>query len=176
MMIPPEYYYEEYLKGKREKEIISAIRGIKNHIGHLKNVMEHPDYTVKIHPSEDVQISCNRLYLQRAIKALEDMGCPYKYSKAELKSIEFQNVLEHISKITFEIAGYFQGFAEYTIEVTDDSATMSSAYRFSPERNEIEKKIDKNELLFQLSELYIGEWRKDCNPERFGCVILDGTQ
>lgn len=178
MMISPEYYYEEYLKGKNEKQILSAIRGLKNRIGHLKNVIENPNYGTEpiIHPSEDVQISCNRLYLQRAIKVLDDMGCPYKYSKAELKSIELQNDLEHISKISFEIGGYFQGFTEYVIEITDDSATMSSINCLSPERNEVEKKIDKNELLYQLSELYIGEWRKDYNPERFGIAVLDGIQ
>ena len=44
MMISPEYYYEEYLKGKNEKQILSAIRGLKNHIGYLKNVMENPNY------------------------------------------------------------------------------------------------------------------------------------
>lgn len=178
MMISPESYYEEYLKGKSEKQILTVIRGLKKHIGHLKNVMEHPNYgnTSIIHPSEDVQISCNRLYLQKAIKVLDDIGCPYKYSRAELKSIELQNNLENISKITFEIGGYFQGFTEYTIEMTDDSATMSSINRLSPERIEKEKKIDKNELLNQLSELYIGEWRKDYNPERFGIAVLDGTQ
>lgn len=178
MMISPEYYYEEYLKGKNEKQILSAIRGLKKHIGHLKNVMENPNYGTDpiIHPSEDVQISCNRLYLQRAIKALDDMGCPYKYSKAEMKSIEWQNDLEHISKIIFEIGGYFQGFTEYMIEVADDSAVMCSKYRLSSELNETEKKIDKNELLYRLSELYIGEWRKDYNPERFGIAVLDGTQ
>ena len=178
MMISPEYCYEEYLKGKNEKQILSVIRGLKKHIWHLKNVMENPNYDTDpiIHPSEDVQISCNRLYLQRAIKALGDMGCPYKYSKTEMKSIELQNNLEYISKITFEIGGYFQGFTEYTIEMADDSATMSSTYQLSPERNETEKKIGRNELLYQLSELYIGEWRKDYSSERFGIAVLDGTQ
>lgn len=178
MMISPEYYCEEYLKGKNENQILSTIRGLKNRIGHLKNVIENPNYGANLitHPIEDVQIYCNRLYLQRAIKVLDDMGCPYKYSKAEIKSIEMQNNLEYISKIVFEIGGYFQGFTEYTIELADDSATMSSTNCLSPERNQTEKKIDKNELLYQLSELYIGEWRKDYNTERFGFAVLDGIQ
>lgn len=178
MMISPEYYYEEYLKGKNENQILSTIRGLKNRIGHLKNAMENPNYGIDpiIQTSEDVQISCNRLYLQRAIKVLDDMGCTYKYSKTEMKSIEWQNDLDHISKIIFEIGGYFQGSTEYTIEMADDSATMSSINRLLPERNEAKKKIDKNELLYQLLELYIGEWRKDYNPERFGIAVLDGTQ
>lgn len=29
MMISPEAYYEEYLKGKNEKQILSVIRGLK---------------------------------------------------------------------------------------------------------------------------------------------------
>ena len=57
MMISPEGYYEMNLKGKSEKEIRSAIRGLKNEIGHLKNIMEHPEYGSEplIHPSEDVR-------------------------------------------------------------------------------------------------------------------------
>ena len=44
MMISPETYYEMNLKGKTAEQIMSAIRGLKNEIGHLKNLMEHPDY------------------------------------------------------------------------------------------------------------------------------------
>jgi hypothetical protein len=42
MMISPESYYEEYLKGKTKEEIMTAIRGLKQEIGHLKNSMENP--------------------------------------------------------------------------------------------------------------------------------------
>ena len=54
MMISPEWYYEENLKGKTAKEIMTAIRGLKKQIGHLKNVMEHPEYINTICPSEAV--------------------------------------------------------------------------------------------------------------------------
>ena len=66
MMISPEAYYELYLKGKDEKQILSAIRGLKNEIGHLKNVMEHPEYAsqITVRPSEDTRLWCNRLYLR----------------------------------------------------------------------------------------------------------------
>ncbi len=43
MMISPEVYYEEQLKGKTKEQIISAIRGLKQEIGRLKNIMESPD-------------------------------------------------------------------------------------------------------------------------------------
>lgn len=58
MMISPEGYYEEYLKGKTAEQIMTAIRGLKQEIGHLKNTMEHPEYGRKpiMHPSEDVAV------------------------------------------------------------------------------------------------------------------------
>ena len=36
--------------------------------------------------------------------------------------------------------------------------------------------VDKDDFLDELSRLYIGEWRSSYNPERFGYVVLDGTQ
>ena len=42
MMISPESYYEEYLKGKTKEQIMTAIRGLKQEIGRLKNSMENP--------------------------------------------------------------------------------------------------------------------------------------
>lgn len=44
MMISPENYCEEYLREKDAKQILSIIRGLKNEMSHLKNIMEHPDY------------------------------------------------------------------------------------------------------------------------------------
>ena len=42
MMICPETFYDENLKGKSEREIHAVIRGLKQKIGRLKNIMEHP--------------------------------------------------------------------------------------------------------------------------------------
>ena len=36
MMTSPEYYYEEFLQGKSEKEIRAVIRRLKREIGRLK--------------------------------------------------------------------------------------------------------------------------------------------
>ncbi|GAA6292223.1 hypothetical protein F220043C3_06570 [Enterocloster asparagiformis] len=58
MMIRSEGHYEEYLKGKDEKQIMRAIRGLKQEIGRLKNIMESPDYDSKviIKPSERTRL------------------------------------------------------------------------------------------------------------------------
>lgn len=129
MMICPETYYEMNLKGKDEKQLLSAIRGLKNEIGHLKKVMEHPDYknTPIMHPSESVRVSCTREYLTRAIQALEEVGGTYQPSKAELKAKEFQDNLEYLSKITFEIGGFFDGITRYVIEFQGDKAGFISS-------------------------------------------------
>ena len=60
MMISPEVYHEEQLKGKTKEQIMSVIRGLKKEIVHLKNMMESPDYAQEsvIHPSEDVRLDC----------------------------------------------------------------------------------------------------------------------
>ena len=68
MMISPEVYHEEQLKGKTKEQIMRFIRGLKQEIGHLKNMMESPDYAQEsvIHPSEDVRLDCTREYLEKA--------------------------------------------------------------------------------------------------------------
>ncbi len=68
MMISPEGYYEEYLKGKTKEQILTVIRGLKQEIGRLKITMESPDYGVKpiMHPSEDTRLHWTREYLERA--------------------------------------------------------------------------------------------------------------
>lgn len=91
MMISPESYYETKIKGKSEKEIRSTIRGLKNEIGHLKNIIEHPEYSSKPlnHPSEDVRIWFDKMYLGQAKKALLEMGATYVPSQEEIKDQQF---------------------------------------------------------------------------------------
>lgn len=83
MMISPQGYYEEYLKGKTKEQIMTAIRGLKQEIGRLKNNMEGPNYGLEpiIHPSEDTRIYWNREYLERAKQAYFEAGGTYKLSK-----------------------------------------------------------------------------------------------
>ena len=174
MMMSPDTYYEMYLKGKDEKQLLTAIRGLKKEIGHLKNVMEHPDYKngLLMEPSEDVRISCNREYLFRAIQAYEELGGTYLPSRAEQKAIEFQNNLDYISKVTFEIGGFFDGMTSYTLEFKDNEVQCTSS-RFDMSFEEMS--MDKETILWLLSRLYIGEWKKYYDPKRFGYNVLDGT-
>lgn len=85
MMISPESYYEEHLKGKTKEEIMTTIRGLKQEIGRLKNSLENP-YAYKktvIKPSKDNRIYWNREYLDIAKQAYVEAGGIYNLSKAE---------------------------------------------------------------------------------------------
>lgn len=182
MMISPENYYELHLKGKSEKEILSAIRGLKNQIGHLKNTMEHPDYGKEplVHPTEDVRILCARLYLERARQALFEMGASYAPSQAEVNAKQFQENIDYISRVRFEYGGYFGGYEFYTITLDDGHIHFDMEHSLYEKPinlpNTTDYPMSKNDFWDGLRELYIGEWRHNYRAERFGYVVLDGTQ
>ena len=180
MMISPESYYENYLKDKTADEILSTIRGLKNEIGRLKNIVEHPEYVCTIHPSEKVRISCNREYLERAKQALVDMGVGYKPSKTELKVAEFDENLPYITSVVLCIGGYFYGNDEYKVVLMDNDALFSCGHSDIPSQPDeitvMDIDITKEEFLEELRRLHIGEWRKNYNTRRFGYGVCDGTQ
>ena len=71
-MISLESYYEEYLKGKTKKEIMTAIRGLQQEIRRLKSTLENPDYddNAIIHPDKFTYIYWTREYLEKAKETL----------------------------------------------------------------------------------------------------------
>lgn len=87
MMVSPEWYYEKHLAGKEPKEILKEIKNIKSEIKRLKKIEEIPIgdifRKIEINPCPEVKIKCNRLYLQRAINALEELGIKYIPSSEE---------------------------------------------------------------------------------------------
>ena len=122
MMISPESYYEEYLKGKTKEEIMTAIRGLKQEIGHLKNSMENPynDTKTVMHPSEDTRLHWSRKYLDKAKQAYVEAGGTYTLSKSEEKAADFDANINAICKITFNIGGYFGGYSTYIVELSEE--------------------------------------------------------
>ena len=75
MMVSPEWYYEDKLKGKTAEQIKKEIRSLKRKIGHLKKVVADPRNYIEewcICPDPQVQLEMHSLYLERAIEALMD--------------------------------------------------------------------------------------------------------
>ena len=180
MMISPETYYEENLKGKTAAQILFAIRGLKQEISRLKNNIENPNYLYRTDPSEDVRLSCTRMYLERAKQALVEAGGTYVPSKAELKAEEFNANIPFISKVEFSIGGFFGGFETRTYTIEGDNIYMDDEHSliFKPsnlEDVEIEE-MDKDSFLKGLADLHIGEWRRNYDSSRWGDTVLDGTQ
>lgn len=182
MMISPEGYYGEYLKGKTKEEIMTAIRGLKQEIGHLKNSMENPDYGVKpiIHPSEDTRIYWKREYLKKAKQAYAEAGGTYTLSKSEEKVADFDANIESISKITFNIGGYFGGYRSYIVELSEELKAYTKFWEDEEPLllldDDNEEPFTKNTFIAALKELHIGEWRRRYSTKRFGYMVLDGTQ
>ena len=121
MMISPESYYEEYLKEKTKEQIMTAIRGLKQEMGRLKNIMEGSEYGIKeiVYPSEDTRLHWTRKYLERARQAYAEAGGTYTLSKSEQKAADFDANIDAICKITFSIGGFFGGYSSYIVELTD---------------------------------------------------------
>ena len=179
MMISPETYYEEYLKGKTPEEILKAIRSLKREIARLKNIAEQPDFGCAIYPSESVRISCSQDYLERAKLALKESGGEYQPTKSELKAIEFDENIPNISKIIFSIGGFLCGEELVELTIIDDTAELKYGRSYiptTPDDFDKTETIDKATFLEEFKCLHIGEWRKNYNTQRFGYTVLDGTQ
>ena len=73
MMVSPEWYAEEYLKGKTVDEIKSRIRSLKRKIRQLQKEVDNTESDGwLICPSPEVQLKMHRMYLQEAMRALMD--------------------------------------------------------------------------------------------------------
>lgn len=181
MMLSPESYYEEYLKGKTKEEIMTAIRGLKQEIGHLKNSMEKPYDGMKtvIHPSEDTYIYWSREYLDIAKQAYVEAGGTYTLSKSEEKAADFDANINAICKITFNIGGYFGGYSTYIVELSEEMKAYTKLWEDEEQLlllDDNEEPFTKDTFIDALKDLHIGEWRRRYSTERFGYTICGGTQ
>ena len=182
MMLSPEVYYEEQLKGKTKEQIISAIRGLKQEIGRLKNIMESPGYGQEliVHPSEDVRLHWTREYLEKAKQAYAEAGGIYTFSKLEEKAADFNLNMDFICKITFGIGGFFGGYRSYIVEISDNLKAYTKLWEDEESLilfdNENEEPFTRDTFLAALADLHICEWRRRYTTQRFGYTVCDGTQ
>ena len=180
MMIGPETYYEEHLKGKTAAKIMTTIRALKKEINQLKKTVENPVYVSKMNPDERVRIWCNRMYLERSKLALTEAGGEYVPMKSELAAAALDESMPSLTKMTFSIGGYFSGYEKHTFTVDGDKITEKVVYTYLYSSSYVDKtttyEYDKAELLDGLRKLHIGEWLRKYSIERWGVVFLEGTQ
>ena len=178
MMICPETFYEEKLKGKTPEQIMTAIRSLKREISRLKNIAEHPEYQCMMHPSESVRIMCLHEYLERAKMALVEAGGEYTPTAAERRVMDFDANIENIEKITFNYGDCFANRRTYTVRI-EEPIKYEMEIRFAYEQPVDDAEYDpvtKAEFFEMFSDLHIGEWKKYYDTERFGYFVLDGIQ
>ena len=176
MMISPESFYHMELEGKSISQIEKVIRKLKKEMNDLKKAVENPDPdepTVFMEPSLEVQIKCTREYLERAKAALVEAGGEYIPNQAEQRVIDFDNNIEFISKIRFDIGGFFNGNQIFTYTISGDKVTWDrGGFSFVDFKLPEYTPETKQELLDAFRDLHIGEWKhKYVDP-----YVLDGTQ
>ena len=175
MMVSPEWYYEEHLKGKTVEQITTTIRGLNREIGRLKKILEHPYYECSICPGEDVQLAMSVEYLERAKSALAEAGGVYVPTKEDQRIAEFNANLAHMKKITFEYGQSLGNTKIRTVKAYGDGLTLqiSSGFSLEGESETIEVK-DKQAFITCLQKLNIGGWRRYYDTYHYGVAVMDG--
>lgn len=176
MMISPEAYYEEYLRGRSQEEILHEIRSLKREISRLKRELEDDSLEpkVQIMPSPLTRIKCSREYLEIAKQAYEEAGGKYVPTKAEQRDQAFNEVLASMRRFVFEIGGFFGGYEKRTYTISGEKVLfdLEHSLYLKPSNLPIYEPYTKEEFLQGIAELHIGEWKKEyVNP-----LVLDGTQ
>ena len=176
MMISPEGYYEECLKGKSEAEILQEISSLKEEISRLKQVLEQDkmDPELMIKPDPLTRIKCDRDFLKMAKKTLEEAGGRYEPTDEEQRDQSFNADLTSMRKFVLEINKFEGDFRTYTYTLSEDKKTFDVDYILFPKPSELPEVelFIKDEFLRGIAGLHIGEWKKRYeNP-----YVLDGTQ
>ena len=176
MMISPEGYYEEYLKGKSQNEILTEIRSLKREISRLKKLLEGDEENSEktMLPSPLTRLKCDRAYLEMAKRAYSEAGGAYEPTRAERKDQSFNEALSQMKRFVFEIGGFFGGYDKRTYAVSGDKMVFDLEHSLYPKPSNslVYEPFTTEEFIQGLSNLHIGEWKREyMNP-----LVLDGTQ
>lgn len=167
----------EKLKTENKEELLKLIKATRIKMGRLRTKMEHPNYRfreVTIDPDDIVAYKCDRDFLNMAIAQYLILGGEYLETKLSLRDSAFNDRLEDIEKITFYSGGFFSTNEKTVIDLSGDELKVMMG-SFSEVYERITE-ISKEEFLYQLRELHIGEWRSYYSTKRFGIEVCDGVQ
>lgn len=175
MMISPEIYAHIHLHGKNANQIMTEIRRLKREINRLIRILEDPEYVPERCPTEAVQLSCTREYLEKAKQALAEAGGTYTPTKAEEKELVLRENIPFITKITFSIGGFFTGHEVRTITIDEGThlhIDHTSFLRPSNLPSEAELELTKEALFEGLCRLHLSQWHRRYDDP----CVMDGTQ
>ena len=96
-----ENYYEDILKGKNEHELMCIIRGLKNKIEQLKNIIEHPHYEISTDFCDEYpELYYTQSCLEKAKETFKEVGGAYEPTTEELKVQDFENNIQFINELS----------------------------------------------------------------------------
>ena len=172
MMMSPESYYEEHLKGKTPEQIMTAIRSLKREIGRLKR--QPIDMELEINPSIDVQILCSKEYLERAKQALVEAGGTYTPTKKELAEAAFKARIPFLRRITLTRSSFCCGRNDIHVVIVENECCYIALKNWSGDvpSKEDGTPIYKDEFLQKLDLLDLYEWKH----RYIDYDVLDGEQ
>lgn len=171
MMISPEDYYEQFLKGKSAEKILKIIEDLKYELNRLTNAKKDR-YDINQEPSNEYSLT--REYLDRAINALKEAGGIYTPSDEEQECLSYVENISQINKIKFTSGGYFGGYKTTIFTFANDKVYVKTMDIYAEEDLMDlggESSITKQELLEGIKNLHIFEWKA-----HYYAHILDGNQ
>ena len=179
MMMSPEAYYDNELQGKTPEEIRRKIRSLRREITTLKRAMESPDYTQIYCLGDDVRISCDRRYLERAKLALANMGEECPPTASEKRDAAFNASLDAVHQVELVIHKHLHSTHVYIVRMEDPVVYSHEDQSYiRPEEEEALDEFDltpREDFIEYLADIHMGEWRKHYSPARYGYAVMDGV-
>ncbi len=179
MMMAPGSFVEMELRGKSREEAEKVIRDLCKEKNRLKKILEGKPESeeMRICPSPDVRISVYRDYLAAAREYFEEQGWEYKLSKEEAADKEFNERLKDVQSIEINYGGYLCGGEMRKITFDGDKILVERNLMMKvPDPDELKREffegMDRNNLLEEITDIHIGEWKKDYDDP----CVLDGIQ
>lgn len=171
--------YNDY-RHKSAGNIVSEIKVLNGELDRLKYTIEAKGYErASLHmPDEYWQLRNIRKRIEFAKQALAEAGGSYTLTGEEAKAIAFDESIPLIESMTLSIGGFFgPPPSKHIITVTEKRILRKASYGLGePFRDVPGDVMCKEELFEQLRDLHMGEWLNDYDPERFGYIVMDGTQ
>ena len=178
MLISPESYYENELKGKSISHIKSEIRRLRKWFDDSKYKAEECLRLRRwdIRPSYSMRARFAREYLEKAKQALVEAGGEYIFTQKEKIDDAFNNEVDKICNIYFEIGGFWGG-RDCKNFFVDSKRVFVQTYKL-PSDGEYtafcirQHELSSSEFLEEIKSLHLSEWKKEYVDDE----ILDGTQ
>lgn len=179
MMISPESYREQNLKGKSKEEILKQIKELRKEINELIRLEEDPNAEPSMMmPGRRTIISCDRQYLEQAIEAYKEAGGIYTTSEQERREQDFNNSLDHLGCVKLIIEGYSYGMNTWICTFDGDDVQVSYMDHLCSvdprHSNQNKYHISKAEFFSTIKGLHITDWKHHYKDREL--LVMDGEE